>query len=445
MSWRDHIFALALAAVAFLLYIATLAPSVATIFDDSLEFPLVAHRLAIAHPTGYPLYTLIIAMAARLLPVGDVAYRVNLVSALAGAGAVGVLYLAARQLGLGRAAATWSALVFATAETVWSQSVIAEVYALHLLLLAALIWTTLRWGRESGGAAERGSVERRAQLPLLPAFLFGLGLAHHRITLLWAPALAVYVWLRAPSLRRPGRAWLVLALAAAAPLLFYLYLPLRGHAGSLDGTYSNTLPDFLCWVTACQYQSFLTENPLGQSRDAAFSLDLLLRQLGPLNLVLLLVGILRQRLQPKGLFLLAGGALSAAFALAYRVADPEVFWLPVVLTGALWTGAGLQALLDFGQRPTVDRRPPTAGGTTEDGGRRTEDGRSRPYALRSTLYVLRFTFYAFLVLLLAASLPGWLSTARAVDRSVDWAVHDLGKDILGQALPGDATIIGILG
>ncbi|MGD8515751.1 MAG: DUF2723 domain-containing protein, partial [Anaerolineae bacterium] len=41
------------------LYLQTLAPSVVTLFDDSLEFPLVAHRLAIAHPTGYPLYTLL--------------------------------------------------------------------------------------------------------------------------------------------------------------------------------------------------------------------------------------------------------------------------------------------------------------------------------------------------------------------------------------------------
>ncbi|MCA1554820.1 MAG: DUF2723 domain-containing protein, partial [Chloroflexi bacterium] len=38
----------------------TLAPSVAFLFDDSLEFQLVGYKLAIAHPTGYPLYTLLL-------------------------------------------------------------------------------------------------------------------------------------------------------------------------------------------------------------------------------------------------------------------------------------------------------------------------------------------------------------------------------------------------
>jgi hypothetical protein len=37
------------------LYAATAAPSVATIFDDSLEFQVVWPTLGIGHPSGYPL------------------------------------------------------------------------------------------------------------------------------------------------------------------------------------------------------------------------------------------------------------------------------------------------------------------------------------------------------------------------------------------------------
>lgn len=417
-----------LALGALLLYLRTLAPSVATLFDDSLEFPLVAQRLAIAHPTGYPLYTLLIAAAARLVPLGDVAYRVNLVSALAGALAVGMVFLAARELALSRLAATWAALLFATAETVWAQASIAEVYTLHLLILAALIWATLRWGRGARpGAPLRGLPRPHAStMPLLPAFLFGLGLAHHRMTLLWAPALALFVWQRAPHLRRPGAPWLRLVVAAAFPLSLYLYLPLRGAVGSLDGTYTNTLPGFVCWVTACHYGAFLTGNPLQQTHDAFFSFDLLLRQFGALNLVLLVAGVARLRLRPAGLFLLAGGGLSAAFALAYRVADPEVFWLPVVLVGTLWTGAGFDATTG-----RIRRLEPLNGNNTpQPTGRRVWPSWS-PAVL--------------VAVLLVAGLPRWMADARTVDRSQAWRIHDLGVDMLSQPLPEHATIIGILG
>ncbi len=65
----------------FLLYLSTLAPSVVTIFDDSLEFQLVTYQLGIAHPTGYPLYTLLGKLFTLIVPAGNIAYRVNLMSA----------------------------------------------------------------------------------------------------------------------------------------------------------------------------------------------------------------------------------------------------------------------------------------------------------------------------------------------------------------------------
>src|SRR2546430_9415680 len=69
---------------ALALYLRTLAPSIAFLFDDSLEFQLVGYRLAIAHPTGYPLYTLLLKLFS-FLPLGDVAYRANLLSAVCAA------------------------------------------------------------------------------------------------------------------------------------------------------------------------------------------------------------------------------------------------------------------------------------------------------------------------------------------------------------------------
>ncbi len=78
----DPLLAVACGLLALALYVRTLAPSVAALFDDSLEFPLVAYRLAIAHPTGYPFYTLL-GKLFILSTGGNAAWSVNLLSAVA--------------------------------------------------------------------------------------------------------------------------------------------------------------------------------------------------------------------------------------------------------------------------------------------------------------------------------------------------------------------------
>ena len=81
----------------FGIYALTAAPSIAVLFDDSLEFQLVLPTFGIAHPTGYPLYTLLGGLWNLLLPVGNWAWRANLFSALAGGAAVALVYVAVRR------------------------------------------------------------------------------------------------------------------------------------------------------------------------------------------------------------------------------------------------------------------------------------------------------------------------------------------------------------
>jgi len=70
---------------ACILYGLTAAPGIAALFDDSLEFQLISPTFAIAHPTGYPLYTLLGGLWSRVIfPFGNWAWRMNLFSALAG-------------------------------------------------------------------------------------------------------------------------------------------------------------------------------------------------------------------------------------------------------------------------------------------------------------------------------------------------------------------------
>lgn len=399
-----------LALVALWLYLQTMSPTVPTVFDDSLEFALVAQRWAIPHQTGYPLYALLIGLSAHLLPLGEVAWRVHLVSALAGAGTVGTVVLIVRRLKLSLPSALWAGIVLATAGTFWAQARIAEVYTLHLLLVALLVLTLLRWMAQPDG--ERG-------LPVVPALIFGLGLAHHRTVVLWAPAVLVFVvWVDREAIS-PQRAWWRIVAALLGPLLLYAYLPLRAGTGSLDGEYTNTVDGFLNWVFATQYNVFLTANPFDQVRDAVFYRDLILHQFSWMMLALVVVGIAwlaRRRLKVWTLLVL-GALANAGFAATYEVYDVEVFWMPVVLVGAIFAGAGLDALLRLLPRLFPGKHNPTR-------------------AVVAALLVL---------LLIVAHIPRWRSIYAQVDLNGAWAAADFAEQVLTQPLPDDATIVGILG
>jgi len=79
------------------------------------------------------------------LPVGDLAYRVNLFSALMSATAAMLIYLSARQITQRALPALVGALAFAVAPVVWWHAVMSEVYTPAAAFLAAILLLTLRW------------------------------------------------------------------------------------------------------------------------------------------------------------------------------------------------------------------------------------------------------------------------------------------------------------
>ncbi|MBC8448792.1 MAG: DUF2723 domain-containing protein [Chloroflexi bacterium] len=406
------------------LYVRTLAPSVTDIFSDTLEFQLVGPTLGIAHETGYPLYTLLSWLFTRLLPLGDAAFRVNLLSAVCAALAVSFVYRAGQHLSGQRLAAVCGAVIFALSPVWWSQAVIAEVYALHGLFVALLLWLILRWELTHHASRITHSASRFTfHVSRFTCLVFGLSLTHHRLTLLLAPALAVFVLWTEPKLLRQPRRWPGLLAALLLPLLLYFYLPLRGLViTSLDGRYENTWAGFWRWVMASQYSVFLTGDPFAVQRGAAFYFDLFRTQFGWAGLILGLLGMVALLRKPRrwALIVLALVA-NLAFALAYRAADVEVFFIPAFLLWSLLIAAGLGTLLNYVSRITH-------------------------HASRFTFHVLRFTFC---IMLAVACLLEPLSLAWAnfpvLDRSQDWAVHDVGRDVLAQPLPQGATVVGLLG
>ena len=209
-------------------YILTLSHTVA-LEDDGLFLMAGAH-LGIAHPPGYPIYTLILHLFMQL-PFGTPAFLGHLSSAVLGALACGGVYLCARLLGAAALPALAAAWLFGASEHVWSQSTIAEVYAFNSLFFFT-VYGLLLYGL-------RG--QQRLWVWILAAACYGMSLANHwPLMVLAAPGLFLLILpARRATFRRLPMLSGVAALGAAVP---YIWMFLRAQQnpkisfyGSMNG------------------------------------------------------------------------------------------------------------------------------------------------------------------------------------------------------------------
>ncbi|MBI3914802.1 MAG: DUF2723 domain-containing protein, partial [Chloroflexi bacterium] len=183
-----------------MVYVRTLAPSITwqNAGADSGDLVAAIFTGGIPHPPGYPLYRLITQIF-LLLPVGSVAYRVNLFSAVSASLAVAVLFLILRGLLADRAGrnvtAAATALLFAFSPLFWSQATIAEVNAFHVLLVALMLGGLMGWCR----ALENRSGKQVQIFQWVVMIVLGLGIAHHPTIVLLLPAGLILLWGRAPT------------------------------------------------------------------------------------------------------------------------------------------------------------------------------------------------------------------------------------------------------
>jgi len=201
------------AVVALLLYLRTMLPGLA--FDDWGEMQTVPHVLGIAHPTGYPTYVLV-AWAFELLPIGEVAFRANLLSGVCVALALAFATAAQQRLGVSPLVAAVASLAAGLVGTIWVSAVVAEVNPLHLLLMAMLIERSLAWADG-----------RRLRDLALGGLIIGLSLGNHALTIFVAPYLVLYVLWAGRATLLEHRRWIlapVVTLFAGAAV--YLYIPI---------------------------------------------------------------------------------------------------------------------------------------------------------------------------------------------------------------------------
>jgi hypothetical protein len=407
------------------LYVKTLAPTL--LMADAAEFQLACYTLGIAHPTGYPLYAMVGWLWSHLVPLGDAAYRVNLLSAVFAAWSVGLLYplllsvvrsaLPTSHGATLRAVAFLATVTLAVSRTFWSQAVRAEVYALNSLFVVAMLYLLLHWAES-----------RSPRTLQAAALVYGLSLTHHVTMILLLPACLVFVWLTDRSVFRSPKFFGTLLVLTGLPLALYLYIPWRApdtpylHLDLAPGRtlelYDNSLRGFVSFLTAEMFQGQLGYQAPIVDR-LAMAATQLLRQFGIVGTGLGLLGVVRLALPSSGhrsrrILVLLGLCYCAvvAFTLFYHIGDIQVLYTPSYILFALWMGVGMAWLPDaVGARIGVSSS------------------------------VARAVSWGLIALFALLPLGSLWNNYSSVDKSGDHVARQWAEEILSQPVPEGAILV----
>lgn len=330
-------------------YVRTLAPSL--LLGDSAEFQTLSYTLGMTHPTGYPVY-LLLGKLFTLLPVGSIAYRVSLLSAVSGALALALSYLLVTVLTGRRLAALPGAFLLGAVNIYWSQAVIAELYSPAAAFTAGILLLVLLWRAGHGD-----------RYLFVAGLLGGLSLGVHNTVALTAPAILLYLAVSAPKRQSWSMATAGALIGFSLTLGFFLILD---GLDSPSGYYNSVVrPSLSTWdmtaadfdsaferlrflATARQFQLFMFSEPISSLLGKALDYITFLRgpyaiaglALTAIGLVALLVWQWRE-----GVLVWTALLTMLGFLLNYHVYDIAVFFIPAMIVVLAAASSGIAFLM----------------------------------------------------------------------------------------------------
>jgi len=356
-----HSVSVLVAFAALAVYLRTLAPSVD--FIDAGELGADAWTLGVAHPTGYPLFTLLGWLCAHFPISAEPIVRLNMMAAFFSSLGVLIFFHVVRFVirrffkvttgtfeGLSIAASAGASLLLAFSETYWSQGVAVEVYSLHVLLMSIVLFSFLRanLGRVGGEPTREDTLLRSSTgWWLLFAFSLGLSFTNHMTTILLAPGfLYLYFvqqgWNR-NSWMRIGR----MALPFLLGLSVYLYLPVRAaRAPLLNWGNPVTLERFLWHISGKQFRVWIFSSTEAAGRQLSYFMNSLPAEHAYVGLALAVIGAvaLWRRSRRAAIFTFILFVTCVGYSINYDIHDIDSYFLLAYTMIALWAGCGLFAL-----------------------------------------------------------------------------------------------------
>ncbi len=350
----------------FIIYLITLAPSVMMI--DTGELATVQATLGIAHPTGYPLFTVIGWLFLKIpLPVTQI-FQSNLLAAIFCAGAI-ILFF--KSLGMlfehtfiasipvskekkkkGKTISpavvlslsgfekyfvlTSAALFIAFNETFWQQSTSVEVYSLQALLYMIILFAALKFFFTT--------------TPTLKGYLFlsasvALGFTNHMTTLLFIPGLIYLFFAKTGISKDVIKKILLMALIFIGVILLgYSYLFIRASQNpELNWGNPFNLENFLRHITGKQYQVWMFSSIEDAKKQLADYVINLPSVFAYLPLIFSAIGLFQLFKLSRKIFyfLLITYVFSVLYVINYNIHDISSYFLLSNIILVIFAGFGI--------------------------------------------------------------------------------------------------------
>ncbi len=321
-------------------YLLTLYPGAVVFANDSARFQFLGKVLGTAHTTGYPLYTLINHLFVNIFPLGNLAFKVNLLSAIFTLLALIFLYRILVLVELSPRIAFMGTLIFAFTRMVWKQSVMAEIYTLHLLFVSIVVYFLLKWSKTLNGRDF-----------FISLFFYAVSFGNHLTTITLLPAIIYFVWVtdRKVFVNPKKIMWIFIFIIIGA--LQYAYLFWRFY--DPDGVYLQgqvyDLKSFINFISGAGWKSNMFRFSLWEilfKRLPVFFYELMIEffyLLFPVGIW----GALSWKKKRMNIFLLLCFFGNTLFAVSYDIWDIDPYFIPSFFIFSIYVAIGFRYLSEY--------------------------------------------------------------------------------------------------
>lgn len=342
MSFKSLKFLFSILVIIFpgIIYLTTSAPTV--LFIDSGELAVICHTLGIAHPTGYPIYT-IVGRVFSFLPLKDVIFRLNLLSSLLVCFTNLFLFLTLLLLGekinriKNKNLNLWGSLVgtliFAFTPTLWSQATTNEVYSLAIFFSSVIIYLAILWKKN-----------KNRKILYLLIFLYGLSFGNHMSTILLLPGL-IFLLISEKDEMFNLKIIFQLLLFLLLGISVYFYLPIRAEQNPILNWGNPTSWDnFFRHISGWQYQVWMFSESFQQLKNSFLSFLKLFYCQFPFHLLIFVAFGLFLLIKQNSKILWFSLIIffsNLFYGINYKIPDIEPYFLPSFLITSIWIGCGI--------------------------------------------------------------------------------------------------------
>ncbi len=375
---RKH-YAIFTSLIVFIIYLFTLAPSVIQI--DSGELAAVQATLGIAHPTGYPLFTLVGYLFLKIpLPFTKI-FQANLLTAIWCSlsifffvKSVEIIFNNLKQNNLAQKTKQrikifetgftkdqvlisiyTGAFYLAFSKTFWMQSTSVEVYSLQAFLFSLILFFTIR--------AYYSSNKKYSQW-IFVGLALALGFSNHMTTILILPFAAVLFFIKEKFTYRSLK---IIGFSATASLpvlvLFYLYLPIRAASQPiLNWGNPVNFENFWRHFTGKQYQVWLFASFEAAGKQFKYFLSNFPAEFAYVGLVLGILGIVFLFKKERKLFiaLVTTFIFTVLYSINYDIVDIDSYFLLAYIIFSIFIVFGVAKLMLYFKQKAINQNIITA-------------------------------------------------------------------------------------